>query len=64
MNLGTIILEATNDMDREIGNLKWMTVRRIMGKHIEAARKELLRTAAQEREFLERENKSIINIEQ
>jgi hypothetical protein len=47
-----VILEITNGIDGDIGNLRWTTVLRIIEKNIEKARKELLRTAASERKTL------------
>jgi len=52
MKTGNIILEVTQGLDVELGQLRWMTVKRIVEKHIEEARKELLRAAATEREIL------------
>ena len=52
MKTGNIILEVTQGLDVELGQLRWHTVKRIVEKHIHEARKELLRTAATERELL------------
>lgn len=52
MNIGDVILEVTNGIDKEIGLLRWQTVKRIVQKHLEAARKELLHTASEERRIL------------
>ena len=52
MKTGNIILEVTHGLDMELGSLRWMTVKRIVEKHIDEARKELLRVAATERELL------------
>ena len=52
MKTGNIILEVTQGLDVELGSLRWMTVKRIVEKHIDEARKELLRAAATERELL------------
>lgn len=52
MKTGNIILEVTQGLDVELGSLRWMTVKRIVEKHIDEARKELLRVAATERDVL------------
>lgn len=52
MKTGNIILEVTQGLDVELGSLRWLTVKRIVEKHIDEARKELLRAAATEREII------------
>lgn len=48
MKTGNIILEVTHGLDVELGQLPWSTVKRIVEKHIDKARKELLHVAATE----------------
>jgi len=57
MKTGNIILDVTHGLDIELGSLPWITVKRIVEKHISEARKELLKTAMEQRKLLFKEDR-------